>query len=350
MMEVDRILPSDELDPNLDPMTQDQDVDNDLYSKRDGMDIVLWTLQRALRKKHTIGDPKDDDEDDTGLTLEPKASEITTAGYSMESLIGPFPTEKTELEEVIQSQSGLPVMPFHNMDRSGRSICTLFLKDRCPHGTKCHLRHLKGDKTVVCKHWLRGLCKKGDDCEFLHEYDLSKMPECFFFSRYNACSNKECTFRHIDPESKIKDCPWYDRGFCRHGPYCKYRHRRRILCDAYMVGFCPEGPDCPHFHPPNTMPPPELPTVQNNKFTTTLLCHNCHERGHKASNCPRLPMRTNMPVVQQRSQGNFEPRKSLSEVVCFKCGSKGHYANRCTNAGAMAFLRQNPAGESNGTD
>ena len=37
---------------------QDQDVDNDLYSKRDGMDIVLWTLQRALRKKHTIGDPK----------------------------------------------------------------------------------------------------------------------------------------------------------------------------------------------------------------------------------------------------------------------------------------------------
>lgn len=71
-MEVDRILPSDELDPNLDPMTQvinyristfkiyfqDQDVDNDLYSKRDGMDIVLWTLQRALRKKHTIGDPK----------------------------------------------------------------------------------------------------------------------------------------------------------------------------------------------------------------------------------------------------------------------------------------------------
>lgn len=31
------------------------------------------------------------------------------------------------------------------------------------------------------------------------------------------CSNKECQYLHIDPESKIKDCPWYDRGFCKHG-------------------------------------------------------------------------------------------------------------------------------------
>jgi hypothetical protein len=37
---------------------------------------------------------------------------------------------------------------------------------------------------VVCKHWLRGLCKKGDNCEFLHEYDLSKMPPCHFFINY----------------------------------------------------------------------------------------------------------------------------------------------------------------------
>ena len=46
----------------------------------------------------------------------------------------------------------------------------------CNKGTSCPFRHVKGDRTVVCKHWLRGLCKKGDDCEFLHEYDMSKMP------------------------------------------------------------------------------------------------------------------------------------------------------------------------------
>ncbi len=46
-------------------------------------------------------------------------------------------------------------------------------------------RHVRGDKTIVCKHWLRGLCKKGDQCEFLHEYDMSKMPECYFYSRFS---------------------------------------------------------------------------------------------------------------------------------------------------------------------
>lgn len=99
------------------------------------------------------------------------------------------------------------------------------------------------------------------------------------------CSNKECPFLHIDPESKIKDCPWYDRGFCKHGmclphllflwmgircgmflfhlciicwwmygmwpaelcvagPLCRHRHTRRVICVNYLVGFCPEGPAC----------------------------------------------------------------------------------------------------------
>lgn len=112
-------------------------------------------------------------------------------------------------------------------------------------GAMCPFRHISGEKTVVCKHWLRGLCKKGDQCEFLHEYDMTKMPECYFYSKFGLlflyipfksdfictveillmfcvcvageCSNKECPFLHIDPESKIKDCPWYDRGFCKHG-------------------------------------------------------------------------------------------------------------------------------------
>ena len=100
---------------------------------------------------------------------------------------------------------------------------------------------VRGDRTVVCKHWLRGLCKKGDDCEFLHEYDMTKMPECYFYQKFGTCLNKECPFQHIDPTSKIRDCPWYDRGFCRHGPSCRHRHTRRVLCINYLVGFCPDG-------------------------------------------------------------------------------------------------------------
>ena len=78
--------------------------------------------------------------------------------------------------------------------------------------------------SVVCKHWLRGLCKKGDDCEFLHEYDMAKMPECYFFSKFGRCENRDCQYLHIDPNSKVKECPWYARGFCKHGPNCKSRN------------------------------------------------------------------------------------------------------------------------------
>lgn len=51
-------------------------------------------------------------------------------------------------------------------------------------GKLCPFRHDHGEQTVVCKHWLRGLCKKGDQCKFLHQYDLTRMPECYFFSKF----------------------------------------------------------------------------------------------------------------------------------------------------------------------
>nr|KAF6354623.1 cleavage and polyadenylation specific factor 4 [Myotis myotis] len=79
---------------------------------------------------------------------------------------------------------------------------------------------------------------------------MTKMPECYFYSKFGECSNKECPFLHIDPESKIKDCPWYDRGFCKHGPLCRHRHTRRVTCVNYLVGFCPEGPSCKFMQEP----------------------------------------------------------------------------------------------------
>lgn len=60
-------------------------------------------------------------------------------------------------------------------------------------GRLCPFRHDHGEKTVVCKHWLRGLCKKGDQCRFLHQYDLSRMPECYFFSKFGEAPGS-CPF------------------------------------------------------------------------------------------------------------------------------------------------------------
>ncbi|RMC17621.1 hypothetical protein DUI87_05285 [Hirundo rustica rustica] len=117
----------------------------------------------------------------------------------MQELIASVDHITFDLELAVEQQLGAQPLPFPGMDRG-----------------MCPFRHISGEKTVVCKHWLRGLCKKGDQCEFLHEYDMTKMPECYFYSKFGECSNKECPFLHIDPESKIKDCPWYDRGFCKH--------------------------------------------------------------------------------------------------------------------------------------
>lgn len=55
--------------------------------------------------------------------------------------------------------------------------------------------------------------KQGDQCEFLHEYNLRKMPECYWLSKYGYCSaGDECLYYH--PLEKKRICEDYKRGFC----------------------------------------------------------------------------------------------------------------------------------------
>jgi cleavage and polyadenylation specificity factor subunit 4 len=86
-------------------------------------------------------------------------------------------------------------------------------------------------RTVVCRHWLRDLCMKGNACEFLHQYDLSKMPLC---RHGDKCRVKDCPFRHIS-ESERLECVFYSQGFCIHGPFCRYKHVRRDRSDLPVV-------------------------------------------------------------------------------------------------------------------
>jgi cleavage and polyadenylation specificity factor subunit 4 len=253
---------------------------------------------------------------------------------------------------------------------------------------------------VVCKHWIRGLCKKGDECEFLHAYDMSKMPECYFFQRYGVCGNSECQFLHLNPEDRTRICLWYDRGFCKHGAACKNKHLRKVICQNFLVGFCPEGPECKYAHPTFDLP------VSNdlNQKGGGIVCHNCREPGHKATICPRrqIPMASaaDLAAVAGGNSGSiqigqagfgmprpvvchcFEPGhkitvcpkllggtiqgpdgehiaismqqaamnplfhklpyvpRPIESVTCFKCGEKGHYANKCPKRGfnPAAFL------------
>lgn len=74
-------------------------------------------------------------------------------------------------------------------------------------------------KRTVCKHWLRGLCKKSDaTCDYLHEYDMRKMPECRMFATFGFCNaGEECLYRHKNPREKRRECEEYNRGFCPRG-------------------------------------------------------------------------------------------------------------------------------------
>lgn len=86
-------------------------------------------------------------------------------------------------------------------------------------------------RTVVCRHWLRDLCMKGAACEFLHQYDLSKMPLC---RHGDKCKVKDCPFRHISEADRL-ECVFYSQGFCIHGPFCRYKHVRKDLIDRPAV-------------------------------------------------------------------------------------------------------------------
>lgn len=110
-------------------------------------------------------------------------------------------------------------------------LCPRFKRGRCELGSQCTLRHCitpspaiptsqsrDVSRRTVCKHWLRGLCKKGDLCDYLHEYDLRRMPECRFYATFGFCnSSDECLYIHIDPSVKRRRCERYERGFCELG-------------------------------------------------------------------------------------------------------------------------------------
>ena len=125
----------------------------------------------------------------------------------------------------------------------------------CPRGPLCPLRHYvppterSGIGHLICKHYQRGLCKKGDACEFAHTFNLRDERECKEFSRYGICpQGDDCTYLHVPPTSRLREgsCPQYTRGFCPLGPYCALRHiKHPVPCVYYLAGFCPNGRSAP---------------------------------------------------------------------------------------------------------
>ncbi|BFU21867.1 zinc finger protein, putative [Entamoeba histolytica HM-1:IMSS-B] len=109
------------------------------------------------------------------------------------------------------------------------------------------------EKTIVCQHWLRGMCRKGANCDFLHRLDEERTPACHHFVKYGKCEKPECPFKHEDPQKAIP-CEWYKRGFCKHGKKCKHGHVPKLMCPLFYLGFCPYGKKCKFVHPTISVP------------------------------------------------------------------------------------------------
>ncbi|NWU67561.1 CPSF4 factor, partial [Pterocles burchelli] len=162
----------------------------------------------------------------------------------MQELVAGVEKLRFELGADVEQPQGAHPLPFLGMDsKLGTGYGSDIWSIPWP-GARCPFQRVGGERTAVCRRWLRGLCKKGDGCEFLHGTKAARMPQCCFYSQFGGCSREDCPFPHTDATAGTAGCPWYDRGFCRHGPLCRYKHTRRVMCANYLVGFCPEGPKC----------------------------------------------------------------------------------------------------------
>ncbi|KAE8234908.1 hypothetical protein CF326_g26 [Tilletia indica] len=289
------------------------------------------------------------------------------------------------------------------LDNPSSTICSTFLRTgSCPRGVRCPRRHVPPppaalgqrdpQRRTVCKHWLRGLCKKGENCDYLHEYDMRRMPECRFFASFGFCpSGDECLYLHVDPKAKVRECEHFRRGFCPKGPLCLKRHLKRAACPFYLAGFCPKGPECRNGHPKTMRPSPSSrrssplltckPLTLSEAFAppsqrtdrTAAGGGGGHvsfggggpgsrpwqsggddgggRRGAGVMHGEDGPYRSGPP---RREGGRGEGgggggmRKDLSEVLCFKCGQTGHYANKCTSPNARGLRRDQHGGPGGG--
>ena len=134
-----------------------------------------------------------------------------------------------------------------------RPHCPAYRAGHCPLGSSCPDKHplTHSSNNLVCKHWLKGLCKKGDACDFLHEWNLRGRSECRqWVGTGGYCTQgDDCNYLHPDldivEERKRPVCEWYERGFCPLGPRCGKRHvKQKQICPFYMAGFCPDGRSC----------------------------------------------------------------------------------------------------------
>lgn len=82
----------------------------------------------------------------------------------------------------------------------------------------------RGYKTQPCQFFLKGLCKKGEDCKYRHDIEQKPLSQLCKFHLTGGCSNKACLFLH---DTTKYPCRYlYVTGRCDKGLECCFSHER----------------------------------------------------------------------------------------------------------------------------
>jgi len=220
-------------------------------------------------------------------------------------------------KEELRSVGAPPLMPEQLGPRTGE-ICRDFERGECKFGSACRFSHDMGPvpqpmvasprgggdgpperrepddpakyKTVLCRHFARGVCQMGPDCQFAHgPHELRRQGEpprismpappgpgmipggiCRDFVRGRCNFGNDCRFSHVDPGAAGPDdmdrddprkelCKYFLRGTCQLGDMCRFPHSlddekeeaptgRDQICRDFLRGRCKFGIECRFSH------------------------------------------------------------------------------------------------------
>jgi Zinc finger C-x8-C-x5-C-x3-H type (and similar) len=204
-------------------------------------------------------------------------------------------------------------------------VCKKYFTSGCEEGEHCSLKHSSYIKEVVCKYFLMyGKCQKGSSCPFIHEILSQNLPECKNQTGNTKCMNPLCKFKHVT-EKEIKECVFYNLGFCKMGKFCKFKHQKKELCKRLRVNGVCNQLGCQEYHLQESEDFKtgmfeeylEESYYKAGKDTNLIdyrdiyeLCFRCMQFGHHPSKCQN-------------------PEKSRA-VRCYKCMKYGHKSNSCS--------------------
>ena len=213
-------------------------------------------------------------------------------------------------EENLSDQTGISGKT--RLDSWDTRICKKHFTSGCEEGDNCQLKHTSYALEVVCKYFLMyGKCHRGAQCPFIHEIVSEKLPECKNQTGNTKCSNPQCKFKHSS-NKEIKECLYYNLGFCKAGKFCKFKHQRRELCSLNKEQQHCNDERCIKYH-----------IEDSEDFYRSLgiyeeYLEECYYKLHKDSE-----------IVDYRD----------AYQLCFRCMQFGHHPSKCQNPDKIRVIR-----------